>query len=102
MSPYARRAFAIAPAAILIAAGLLACGSKGSDSKEAAASAAAPATAAAPAAAAPAPTGDAILIGHFGSMTGSEATFGQSTDNGIRLAIKEVNAAGGVKGRPIA
>jgi len=34
-------------------------------------------------------------------MTGSEATFGQSTDNGIRLAIKEVNAAGGVKGKTI-
>jgi branched-chain amino acid transport system substrate-binding protein len=42
-----------------------------------------------------------ILIGHFGSMTGSEATFGQSTDNGIRLAIKEVNAAGGVLGKQI-
>jgi branched-chain amino acid transport system substrate-binding protein len=43
----------------------------------------------------------AILVGHFGSMTGSEATFGQSTDNGIRLAVKEQNAAGGVKGRMI-
>jgi len=42
-----------------------------------------------------------ILVGHFGSMTGSEATFGQSTDNGIRLAVKEQNAAGGVKGRMI-
>ncbi|HYE63414.1 MAG TPA: ABC transporter substrate-binding protein [Phycisphaerales bacterium] len=37
-----------------------------------------------------------VLIGHFGSLTGSEATFGQSTDNGIKLAIEEVNAAGGV------
>jgi branched-chain amino acid transport system substrate-binding protein len=37
-----------------------------------------------------------ILIGHFGSLTGSEATFGKSTDNGIKLAIEEVNAAGGV------
>jgi branched-chain amino acid transport system substrate-binding protein len=43
----------------------------------------------------------AIKIGHYGSMTGSEATFGISTDNGIKLAIKERNAAGGVKGRPI-
>jgi len=42
-----------------------------------------------------------ILIGHFGSMTGSEATFGQSTDNGIRLAVKEVNAAGGIHGRKV-
>jgi branched-chain amino acid transport system substrate-binding protein len=42
-----------------------------------------------------------IVIGHFGSMTGSEATFGQSTDRGVRLAIEERNAKGGVRGRPI-
>ena len=55
-----------------------------------------------PATAAPTPAGDTILIGHFGSMTGAEATFGQSTDNGVRLAVKEINAAGGVKGKQIA
>ena len=38
-----------------------------------------------------------LAVGHFGSMTGSEATFGQSTDNGIRLAVDELNAKGGVK-----
>lgn len=42
-----------------------------------------------------------IVIGHYGSMTGSEATFGLSTDEGIRLAIDEVNAAGGIKGKKI-
>lgn len=42
-----------------------------------------------------------IVVGHYGSMTGKEATFGQSTDNGIRLAIKELNAAGGLNGRKI-
>jgi branched-chain amino acid transport system substrate-binding protein len=42
-----------------------------------------------------------LLIGHYGSMTGSEATFGVSTDNGIKLAVKERNAAGGVKGQQI-
>lgn len=42
-----------------------------------------------------------IVIGHFGSMTGSEATFGKSTDQGIRLAVDEVNAAGGIKGKKI-
>lgn len=42
-----------------------------------------------------------IVIGHFGSMTGSEATFGKSTDNGIRLAVEEINAAGGIKGKKI-
>ncbi len=40
-----------------------------------------------------------ILVGHYGSMTGSEATFGQSTDQGIALAIDEINAAGGINGR---
>jgi branched-chain amino acid transport system substrate-binding protein len=42
-----------------------------------------------------------IKVGHFGSMTGKEATFGQSTDNGIRLALEEINKQGGFKGQPI-
>jgi len=49
----------------------------------------------------PGVTGDTILIGEVGSLTGSEATFGISTRNAIELAIKEANAAGGVKGRKI-
>jgi branched-chain amino acid transport system substrate-binding protein len=36
------------------------------------------------------------------SLTGSEATFGVSTDNGIKLAFDEVNKAGGVKGKKLA
>jgi branched-chain amino acid transport system substrate-binding protein len=44
---------------------------------------------------------DDIVVGHFASMTGANATFGQSTDNGIKLAIEERNAAGGVKGKKI-
>ena len=42
-----------------------------------------------------------IVIGHYGSMTGSEATFGQSTDNGIKLAVEEINAKGGIKGKKV-
>jgi branched-chain amino acid transport system substrate-binding protein len=42
-----------------------------------------------------------IIVGHFASMTGSEATFGQGTDQAIRLAVEERNARGGVRGRPI-
>ncbi|HEY0192551.1 MAG TPA: ABC transporter substrate-binding protein [Kofleriaceae bacterium] len=42
-----------------------------------------------------------IVIGHFASMTGSEATFGQSTDKAIRLALEQQNARGGIRGRPI-
>ena len=48
-----------------------------------------------------APSTGPILIGEFGSLTGAEATFGQSTHNGIMLAVEEKNAAGGVKGRKI-
>ena len=48
------------------------------------------------AAAAPAEAGDEIVIGHFGSLTGAQATFGKSTDNGIKLAVEEINASGGV------
>nr|WP_224242251.1 ABC transporter substrate-binding protein [Hyalangium gracile] len=45
---------------------------------------------------------DTILIGEVGSLTGSEATFGISARNGIEMAINEVNAAGGVKGKKLA
>lgn len=45
-------------------------------------------------------TGD-IVVGEYGSITGSEATFGISTDDGVKLAVKERNAAGGIKGRQI-
>ena len=44
---------------------------------------------------------DPIRVGHFASLTGDTATFGQSADRGIRMAVAEVNAAGGVLGRPI-
>lgn len=40
-----------------------------------------------------------IKIGHFGSLTGPQATFGQSTSQGLRLAIEEFNGAGGLNGR---
>ena len=42
-----------------------------------------------------------IVVGHYGSTTGKEATFGISTDNGIKLAFEEINAAGGINGRPL-
>ena len=44
---------------------------------------------------------DEILIGEFASLTGSEATFGTSTHNGVLLAMEQVNAAGGVLGRNV-
>ncbi|HZA49230.1 MAG TPA: ABC transporter substrate-binding protein [Myxococcaceae bacterium] len=42
-----------------------------------------------------------ILIGEVGSLTGSEATFGISTRNGIDLALKQENANGGVEGKKV-
>lgn len=46
-------------------------------------------------------TSDVIKIGEVGTMTGSEATFGVSTHQGISLAIEQINAAGGVKGKKL-
>src|SRR6185369_15354975 len=42
-----------------------------------------------------------ILIGEYGSMTGSEANFGKSTHNGVMLAVEEQNAKGGVNGKKL-
>lgn len=42
-----------------------------------------------------------IVIGHYASMTGSTAHFGQDTDRGVRLAIEEANATGGVLGKKL-
>jgi len=44
---------------------------------------------------------DVIVIGQFASLTGPEATFGISSDNGLKLAVEEINKAGGVLGKKI-
>jgi branched-chain amino acid transport system substrate-binding protein len=46
--------------------------------------------------------GDPIRVGEFASLTGKEASWGQSSHRGITMAIEEINAAGGVLGRRIA
>lgn len=49
---------------------------------------------------APSPaSADSILVGIDTSLTGGEATFGISTREGVELAFREINAAGGVKGK---
>ena len=78
------------PVAIAMAVALTACGKKEEPKK------AAEAPKAAPAAAAPA-AGDIIKIGHVGPLTGGIAHLGKDNENGARLAIDEINAAGGVK-----
>lgn len=44
---------------------------------------------------------DEIIIGEYASLTGTTATFGVSTHNGVLLAIEEANAAGGINGKKI-
>jgi branched-chain amino acid transport system substrate-binding protein len=46
-------------------------------------------------------SGDEILIGEYGSLTGTTATFGQSTDHAIQMAFDEINAAGGLLGKKV-
>ena len=42
-----------------------------------------------------------IRIGEVGSLTGADATFGESTHKGIQLAVKQINSTGGIKGRQL-
>jgi len=42
-----------------------------------------------------------IKIGHLASLTGNEATFGQSCEKGIQIAVEEANKAGGILGKQI-
>ena len=42
-----------------------------------------------------------IVVGEYGSLTGGQATFGQSTHNGIMLAVDEINGNNGIDGRKI-
>ena len=76
----------IAPVAIAAAVALAACGKKEEPAKAEAAKA--PATAPAP---------EVIKIGHVAPLTGGIAHLGKDNENGARLAIEEINAAGGIK-----
>jgi branched-chain amino acid transport system substrate-binding protein len=44
---------------------------------------------------------DTIKVGEFGSLTGENASFGISQHNGVKMAVEEINAAGGVLGKKI-
>jgi branched-chain amino acid transport system substrate-binding protein len=44
---------------------------------------------------------DTIKIGEFGSLTGDNASFGTSQNNGVQMALEEINASGGVLGKKI-
>lgn len=44
---------------------------------------------------------DEIVIGEFASLTGGNASFGQSSHKGTQLAIDEINASGGLLGKKV-
>ena len=48
-----------------------------------------------------APAGEPVKVGFFMSITGRDASFGEASLRGARLAVEEVNARGGVLGRPL-
>ena len=53
---------------------------------------------------APTPTpvpANAIPVGAFLPLSGLQAAFGQSSVDGIKLAISQINTAGGLDGRPV-
>jgi branched-chain amino acid transport system substrate-binding protein len=78
----------LAAVGLAAAVALAACGKKEE--------APAPKAEAAKAAAAPAPAA-VIKIGHVAPLTGGIAHLGKDNENGARLAVEEINAAGGIK-----
>jgi branched-chain amino acid transport system substrate-binding protein len=44
---------------------------------------------------------DTIKVGEFGSLTGENASFGISQNNGVKMAVEEINDGGGVLGKKI-
>src|SRR5580700_12011573 len=49
----------------------------------------------------PAFSQDTIKIGEFGSRTGDNASFGISQDEGVQMAVEEINNSGGILGKKI-
>ncbi len=78
------RLLKFAPLAIAATVALAACGKKEEAAK------AEPAKAAAPAA-------EVVRIGHVAPLTGGIAHLGKDNENGARLAVEEINAAGGIQ-----
>lgn len=44
---------------------------------------------------------DDLVVGAFLSLSGSDATFGEDTKEGIELAVEELNKAGGIKNKKV-
>ncbi len=78
-----KRALSLAMVSALAVTSLTACGNGGSDSSEGSASA------------------DTFKIGGIGPTTGDAAAYGTAVQNGIQLAVDEINADGGINGYQI-
>ena len=78
------RLIKLAPVAIAAAVALAACGKKEEPAKKEEAKAAAPAE-------------EVVKIGHVAPLTGGIAHLGKDNENGARMAVDEINAAGGLK-----
>src|SRR5512134_486095 len=74
-----------APLAIAAAVALAACGKKEEPAKKEAAKAPA------------APAEEVVKIGHVAPLTGQIAHLGKDNENGARMAVDEINGAGGLK-----
>lgn len=48
-----------------------------------------------------APSGKPIVIGVCGPFTGPSQAFGEMIEKGAKLKVEEINAAGGINGRPV-
>src|SRR5882672_4183207 len=44
---------------------------------------------------------ESIKVGEYASLTGKDASFGQTSHKGLTLALEELNAAGGVLGQKL-
>ena len=48
-----------------------------------------------------APSGETIKIGGLAPLTGEVSVYGIATNNGIQMAVEEINANGGINGKQI-
>lgn len=89
-----KRFFAAALAAVMIAASATGCAQNANTSSPAASGGAA-------SSAAGTASGDTIKIGGLAPLSGSVSVYGIATNNGIQLAVKAANDAGGINGKKI-
>ncbi len=89
--------------ALMMCASLAGCATTGAGTASTATSDTTADTAAGTESAAPseAPTGDTIKIGVSAPITGGLALYGESATNSVKLAVEEINAAGGVLGKQL-